>query len=315
MMGKTTSRRPGAGPLPRVQKLAGPEQGAPRVQNEDLTLEVTLSTESPDRDGDRVATAGWEFENFLNNPVVLWAHDTTLPPVAKVVELYRQDGALKARLRFTPKEVNPFGYMTYQLYAQGFLNAVSVGFLPRRWQPRREEDLAADAVEGQPAGIHYLRQELLEVSCVPLPANPKALVTARRQGIDVDPLLRWTERALADAQPGLLSRPQLKVLAAGLSRQTGWSSLALLDARIKRLEAVVGALSGSQFPDSDLSGADVTDAGSRGSDLFGAPLTVPTQARAGVSDAERALAALIGQAVARRIGQLSGGDKGPATLT
>lgn len=313
----TGKERSGTNFAVQVQKLAGsdgPELVSPLVASEDLTLEVILSTDSPDRDGDRVALEGWDVENFLRNPVVLWAHDTKLPPVAKVLELFQQDGSLKARLQFTPKAVNPFGYMTYRLYAEGFLKGLSVGFLPKQWQPVSDEDQARRAAEGQPAGIHYLRQELLEVSCVPLPANPKALVTARRQGIDVEPLLRWTKSALSQGQQNFVSTPQLKALTRSLypkmEPETGHSTALLLpdlssepnlspenvvpepevqlqnlEVRLARLEQLVRGL---------------TEAISASAPIQAIPSSPA------VSDGEKALATIIGRSVARRINQISG---------
>ena len=72
--------------------------------------------------------------------------------------------------------------MTFQLYAEGFLHAVSVGFRPLDWRWAAGEERAD--------GIDFQRQELLEFSCVPVPANPEALVAVRAKGIDLTPLLQ-----------------------------------------------------------------------------------------------------------------------------
>ncbi|HWH71125.1 MAG TPA: HK97 family phage prohead protease, partial [Candidatus Sulfotelmatobacter sp.] len=61
----------------------------------------------------------------------------------------------------------------YGLYAGGFLRAVSVGFVPLRWEVG-----AADAAFRR----RYLEQELLEVSAVAIPANPEALALGLRSG-------------------------------------------------------------------------------------------------------------------------------------
>jgi HK97 family phage prohead protease len=45
-------------------------------------------------------------------------------------------------------------------------------------------------------GIDFLEQELLEFSCVPVPANADALIEARNAGVDVDQLLAWARGIL-----------------------------------------------------------------------------------------------------------------------
>ncbi len=76
--------------------------------------------------------------------------------------------------------------MIYQLYLGGFMNAVSVGFMP-------DERVWSD----EQGGIKFLTQELLEFSTVPVPANPNALQIARSTGgIDIAPLKAWSENIL-----------------------------------------------------------------------------------------------------------------------
>jgi hypothetical protein len=80
--------------------------------------------------------------------------------------------------------VNPIARIAYGLYKGAFLNAVSVGFVPIRW-----EDGASSAASGS-AGVtpsstcrrKYLEQELLEVSAVAIPANPDALALGFKSG-------------------------------------------------------------------------------------------------------------------------------------
>ena len=68
------------------------------------------------------------------------------------------------------------------LYRQRFLRAVSVGFRARAFSFRKGRDGSVD-------GIEYTKQELLELSAVPVPANPHALAKAFEGGLDA-PRLR-----------------------------------------------------------------------------------------------------------------------------
>ena len=87
--------------------------------------------------------------------------------------------ALCQRIQFAT-EVNPVARIAYGLYKGGFLNAVSVGFIPLRW-----EDGGASSASAQSATAprrRYLEQELLEVSAVAIPANPDALALGLKSG-------------------------------------------------------------------------------------------------------------------------------------
>ena len=68
------------------------------------------------------------------------------------------------------------------LYRQRFLRAVSVGFRAREFSFRKDRDGSVD-------GVEYTRQELLELSAVPVPANPHALAKALEGGLET-PRLR-----------------------------------------------------------------------------------------------------------------------------
>lgn len=153
---------------------------------EDLVLEFVISTGTVDRDADTINPNGWKLDAYNKNPVVLFAHDYNSPPVATALATWVEDGKLKSRAKFTPKEVYPFGYMVYQLYKNGFMKATSVGFKPIKWKYSENRD----------GGIDFEEQELLEWSCVPVPSNPEALIVASTKGIDIEPMKKWAERIL-----------------------------------------------------------------------------------------------------------------------
>jgi HK97 family phage prohead protease len=155
------------------------------ISDEERIIEFTNSTPTQDRYHDTIDQNGWQLENFRKNPVVLWAHDYGQPPVAKSVNVWVEEGKLKSRDQFTPRDLYPFGFMVYELYKNGFLNAKSVGFQPITY-----------AFNNETEGVEFYTQELLEHSCVPVPANPEALVSAKSMGIDLLPLKSWAEKVL-----------------------------------------------------------------------------------------------------------------------
>lgn len=140
------------------------------------TTVVTASTGAVDRDGDVLDQASWELDNFRANSVVPWNHDYTIPPVGKATNVEVQDGALTATIEWdTGTEL---GATVARQFAEGFLGAVSVGFIPHDRTPRKSlpEDDADHGERGNKLG----KLELLEISAVVVPANPQALAAKAR---------------------------------------------------------------------------------------------------------------------------------------
>ncbi len=125
-----------------------------------------ISTDEVDRHGDIVTADGWRLEAYRRNPVVLWAHDYRRPPIGRALEVWAEPHRLLASLEFAP---GAFAQEVAELYRAGFQWAVSVGFRPLKFEPRRDEKT------GSILGFRFLEQELLEVSAVPVPANRNAL--------------------------------------------------------------------------------------------------------------------------------------------
>ena len=152
---------------------------APVVKVEDSdgdgrTRRFAITSESVDREHDTIALAGWDTANYLNNPVVLWAHDSRSLPIGRAERLITESKLLKADDRFATAEQNPLAENVLQLVDGGFLNATSVGFRALTWSYNEDR-----------GGIDFLTQELLEHSVVPIPANPDALIAAAVAGHDL----------------------------------------------------------------------------------------------------------------------------------
>jgi len=167
------------------------------IDEERRLVPFTISTDSPDRDGDTIAVDGWRLDNYKRNPVVLWAHDSWSLPVAKAVEVAAFNGALRAVDQFATKDQYPFADTVFELIKGGYLNATSVGFLPMKFS--FNEERAEPGAWFLP--IDFEEQELLEHSVVPVPANPEALIDAKAKGIDTYPVLGWAIRALDEWAP------------------------------------------------------------------------------------------------------------------
>ncbi|MDI6852998.1 MAG: HK97 family phage prohead protease [Deltaproteobacteria bacterium] len=142
----------------------------------DRTLEFVGSTADVDRYGDVIEMEGWDLRNYKKNPVFLWTHDYKQPPVGKAVKVGKTEKGLLFQVKFPTAEEYDFADTIYKLYLGGYLRATSVGFRDLEREPITDK-------EGRQTGFRYKKQELYELSAVPVPANPNALIMAVQKGV------------------------------------------------------------------------------------------------------------------------------------
>lgn len=209
---------PGAKP-----KLHMPVGGETRsADSEELRVHVVMTTPTLDRQGDIVVPTGVRLEAFRRNPVVLWAHRYDMPPV----------GAVDVpTLRVGPKGIeadvvfdggSAAGREVHGLYRRGVLRAWSVGFIPLK------HEVIEDRGSRKVTGYRVTEWELLELSAVPVPANPEALTR------------RVREMEAEDVDDALLPVLHALKAAAGGAREP--SQARALQDRIEKLEAALAAL-------------------------------------------------------------------------
>ena len=184
---------------------AGEANGSP-------SLDFIASTATFDRYHEIIEPAGWRLDSYRRNPVFQNADNygdilfTLGKALSTEVRLVDGRPALCQRIQFAT-EVNPMARIAYGLYSGGFLNAVSVGFIPLKWEDGKEvksaefgvqngenhlspdpsptepvRPLAERGIRAAAARRRYLEQELLEVSAVAIPANPDALALGLKSG-------------------------------------------------------------------------------------------------------------------------------------
>lgn len=138
-------------------------------------IRFTASTPGVKRDGMDLRAAGWRVEDFRKSPVFLWAHNKTSLPLGVV------DANVGKRLNASVvfDQEDDFARKVESKYRRGFLRAVSVGW---------------DFVDGQGARLNAQRlshtqirdsafYNLTELSGVPVPADPDALMEGTRAGL------------------------------------------------------------------------------------------------------------------------------------
>lgn len=142
----------------------------------DRVFTFTISSASVDRDRDTIDPRQIDLESFQSNPVVLWAHNNSLPPIARASNLRVVGDKLVADVTFPEPGISALADEVCGLVEAGFVNAASIGFAPT--EPPTFND--------QRGGFDFGKVELHEFSLVPVPANPDALVQRTFTGGEVD---------------------------------------------------------------------------------------------------------------------------------
>lgn len=146
-------------------------------KKEEGNLVMVGSDESVDRYNSIIRVSGWVLDNFLKNPVFLWCHNAWDLPVGRAVDVKKDTRRkqLLFELAFPSKETYDFGHIVGRMYAENFLNASSVGFEPIKITRIDEPKEAKEEGFETDHGVVYEKQELYELSAVPVPGNPNAL--------------------------------------------------------------------------------------------------------------------------------------------
>ena len=162
-----------------------------KIKKEADQYTFTISSGSVDRDNDTISPGGWKLDNYRKNPVVLFGHQSGMPPIGKAVSVEVRSGALKADVIFAEPGTYALADTVRGLVDQDILRATSVGFIALKW-----------TFDEARSGVDYLETELFEFSVVPVPSNPEALRESK--GVDLAPLVEWCEVILDTAKgPGL----------------------------------------------------------------------------------------------------------------
>jgi hypothetical protein len=176
-------------------------QVEPDASNE-RRMTFTVTTGEKNRNGWKLNPQGWHLENYAKNPVMLWVHNdggwmdsgSHGLPFAKAERTWVDADFLKVKCVWVDEgditgEAGELCESVLRLYRKGYLNAVSAGWIPLDWEFVETEDGWE---------IMCKEQELVEISFVPVPAEPNALREAASAGINVAPLRRWARAVLRE---------------------------------------------------------------------------------------------------------------------
>ncbi|MBN9523450.1 hypothetical protein J0H58_33885 [bacterium] len=128
-----TRADPGIAPLPDGSfESAHPAALTLSIDAGKMRVRGVITTAAPDRAGNVILPNGLRnLDEFMLNPVVLWAHNRTqFPPVGTAEWVDVQPHRVVAETRFARGV--PFAEDVFRLYERGVLRGWSIGFVPRR---------------------------------------------------------------------------------------------------------------------------------------------------------------------------------------
>lgn len=160
------------------------------------TVEFIISDNTTDRYGD-IVNQDWDLKNYWNNPVLLWGHDPSQIDnvLGKCLEINTQEEddrtITTAKFQLAEAGTSKGVDTVFKLIQQGILRTVSVGFISHEIaQAENQNGEAQNILKGN---------ELLEVSVVPIPANPNAIALSYEDGSLNDKDIKFMEKSLENA--------------------------------------------------------------------------------------------------------------------
>lgn len=151
-------------------------------------VQVVVSSDRTDRDGDRINQRGIIYDHHIKNPVVLYAHDwgQRYLPIAKLLDFSVQERegctVTVERHQFNPPGAYELSDAAWKLVEFGSLVATSIGFIPLTITNPQGEAERTELGLGR-FGVYYDKVEKIETSWVPLPSNRDAIREAYGKGI------------------------------------------------------------------------------------------------------------------------------------
>ena len=140
------------------------------INKDNFTVKVKVSDNSVDRSGEVIDTSAWKetIPVFMKHPVLLSSHNiysTLKNQIGEIKGLETNRDGLWAELKYYVGKGNEEADWAWFLVEQG-IAAYSVGFIPQEVE---------DNPEDKNVNRKYLKNELIEVSQVLIPANPNAI--------------------------------------------------------------------------------------------------------------------------------------------
>ena len=155
------------------------------VSADQRTVVSKITTEAIDRYKEVVIATGIDLAAYHTNPVVLLNHASYDVPIGRNlwIKLTSDKKGLVAKTQFRDDED---GKAILKLYQEGYMRGFSIGFRPDfdEMGPPKTDEVKARPELAECRCI-YRKSELLEYSCVSIPANAEALAMAVSKGLHI----------------------------------------------------------------------------------------------------------------------------------
>lgn len=155
------------------------------------TVDYIASDQTLDHYREIILAEGWRFNHFTKNAPFVDSHDYhRIERLLGTVESWKITGKkLVERVRWAIDTKSELAKLGFDLTEKGYLKAVSVGFIPKKWICKNDEGWD-DTLKGagvkreDAAACHcvYLEHEQIELSACIIGANPNALAKAYKAG-------------------------------------------------------------------------------------------------------------------------------------
>ena len=144
-------------------------EGQSRLENNGPMVFVA-SEESEDRVGDVISIDGWDLKSFRRNPVWMFIHNLGVAPLGTVPKIWTEGKQLLNTVDWDSED--ELARFIKGKYDRHVMRAVSVGFRALEFEERNVSEPGSSI---RSRGIYFKKQELLEISAVPVPMHPHAL--------------------------------------------------------------------------------------------------------------------------------------------
>jgi HK97 family phage prohead protease len=199
--------------------------GVKSAEGNDRVVEFVATQEMVDYDNEVVSVEGLDVSKIKKNKSFLWSHLQTQPPVGKIISMKKDGKQVIGKAQMTSEEEYPFGYTIYKLIKGGYINNVSISFIP---DPASFEYKEKDGKQ-----IRYINKAtLLEVSAVNIGANPGTSIYAKSVKDAADKA--WND--------GVLDGSELKEVEEALQNQESNVKVVVDTKKVEELESKIAEL-------------------------------------------------------------------------
>lgn len=148
--------------------------------DEERTFVATISDTSVDMDGDCVYSKGCDIRTIMKNPVVLWSHSHSSPPIGKILGLNITDNSIQAKIKMADTSM---AKELWELVKGGYLKTNSIGFVIKRafikGQKEFNEFCTKTGLQVSDTCTRIITDfTLVEDSLCSIPSNQNALIEA-----------------------------------------------------------------------------------------------------------------------------------------